>query len=98
MVLAPRPGRDARPAVGRLHAETRWLLASWRRLCCDVLVTRATAWLAVVVAMAVAWRSNAQQAGSQDLATVAGSEVRPSLPGWFSGTSGAGWFLGEKYM
>ena len=48
------------------------------------------------VAMAVAWRSNAQQAGSQDLATVAGSEVRPSLRGWFSGTGGAGWFWGEN--
>ena len=46
--------------------------------------------------MAVAWRSNAQQAGSQDLATVAGSEVRPSLRGWFSGTGGAGWFWGEN--
>ena len=52
--------------------------------------------LAVAVAMAVAWRSNAQQAGSQDLATVAGSEVRPSLRGWFSGTGGAGWFWGEN--
>ena len=50
----------------------------------------------MAMAMAVAWRSNAQQAGSQDLATVAGSEVRPSLRGWFSGTGGAGWFWGEN--
>jgi hypothetical protein len=58
-------------------------------------VTRATAcWLAAAVAMAVVWRSNAQHAGSQDLATVARSEVRPSLRGWFSGTGGAGWFWG----
>eukprot|EP01047_Picozoa_sp_COSAG01_P004782 COSAG01_NODE_159_length_23702_cov_119.507585_17_plen_76_part_00 len=72
------------------------LYGIWSQLLrCAVLCDDEADWLAVVVAMAVG-RSNAQQAGSQDLATVAGSEVRPSLQGWFSGTSSAGWFWGEN--
>ena len=76
MALAPCPGRDALPAVGGLHADTQ--LPGIAALCS--VTTSEADWLAAPVAMA-AGRSNARQAGSQDLAAVAGSGVRTQPPG-----------------